>query len=384
VTHRLRNVLATVALVALATGCSMSYQGNAGHTGAYAPTMKLPLTPAWTASFDGPPSYAVVAGGFAFVTAKGPGSGYGTVLHAIDVQTGLDRWSAPLGGTYWWSGIASDTDTVYAVNFNGLLQAFHTSDGTVRWSVQLPGQSSFSSAPTVRDGRVFVGGAGSGGTLYAVDTANGAVLWTASVANGDNSSPAVSDDTVFVSYACNYTYAFAVATGALRWHSSPPCSGGGGKTTVYDAQSDSLYVRDGATGSALQLDASNGAVRHSYPLGTAPAIGAQASYVVHGGTLTSISLANGTINWNMAGDGTLATAPIVVGGDYVLVGATSGKLYAFDATTGATRWSTNVGAAIPGPDEQNVSQPLAGLAQGYGLVFVPTSTGKLIAYKAAP
>jgi len=380
---RFRSVLAVVALAAIAAGCTMTYQGNAGHTGAYPVTMKLPLSQAWTASFDGPPSYAVVAGGLAFVTAKGPGSGYGTVLHAIDVQTGHDRWSAPLGATYWWSALATDADTVYAVNYNGLLQAFRAADGTVRWSIQLPGQYSFSSAPTVRDGRLFVGGAGSGGTLYAVDTTNGALLWTVGVANGDNSSPSVSKDTVFVSYACNFTYAFAVSTGALRWHSTPPCSGGGGKTTVYDEQTDSLFVRDVATGAALQLDASTGAVRHSYLLGTAPAIGAHASYVVHGGTLTSVALSSGLINWNMAGDGTLSTAPIIVG-DYVLVGATSGNLYAFDATSGARRWSTNVGASIPGPDEQNVSQPLAGLAQGYGLVFVPTTTGKLIAYKATP
>ena len=38
-------------------------------------------------------------------------------------------------------------------------------------------------------GIVYVGGAGSGGTLYAVSESAGNVLWTASVQNGDNSSP---------------------------------------------------------------------------------------------------------------------------------------------------------------------------------------------------
>jgi len=34
-------------------------------------------------------------------------------------------------------------------------------------------------------------------------------------------------------------------------------------------------------------------------------------------------------------------------------------------------WSTNVGAGIPGPDEQDVSVPLTGLATSEGLIVVP-------------
>jgi HYR domain/Pentapeptide repeats (8 copies)/PQQ enzyme repeat len=46
-------------------------------------------------------------------------------------------------------------------------------------------------------------------------------------------------------------------------------------------------------------------------------------------------------------------------------------LYALDAATGAVVWSTNVGAAIPAPNEQSVSQPLTGLGAGQGLLVVP-------------
>jgi outer membrane protein assembly factor BamB len=67
------------------------------------------------------------------------------------------------------------------------------------WARQLPGQYAFSSPPTAKDGVVYVSGAGSGGTLYAVDEASGTVLATQPVANGDDSSPALSADAVFVS-----------------------------------------------------------------------------------------------------------------------------------------------------------------------------------------
>jgi hypothetical protein len=54
-------------------------------------------------------------------------------------------------------------------------------------------------------------------------------------------------------------------------------------------------------------------------------------------------------------------------------------LYALDLTDGAVAWSANVGAGIPAPDEQNVSQPLTGLAAGEGLLVVPAGN-LLVAY----
>jgi outer membrane protein assembly factor BamB len=82
--------------------------------------------------------------------------------------------------------------------------------------------------------------------------------------------------------------------------------------------------------------------------------------------------------WTFEGDGSLTTAPIVVNG-FVYVGSTSGRLYAVDPATGQSVWSTDTGLEIQGPDEQNVSQPLTGLAAGQGILAVPAS-GTLIAY----
>jgi fibronectin type 3 domain-containing protein len=47
-------------------------------------------------------------------------------------------------------------------------------------------------------------------------------------------------------------------------------------------------------------------------------------------------------------------------------------LYALNAATGAVAWSTNVGAAIPRPDEHNAVQ-LTGLGAGQGLLVVPAA-----------
>ena len=58
-------------------------------------------------------------------------------------------------------------------------------------------------------------------------------------------------------------------------------------------------------------------------------------------------------------------------GDTVYVGSSSGELYGLNVTSGSVVWSTNVGAAISAPDEQNVAQPLTGLGAGRGLLVVP-------------
>jgi hypothetical protein len=58
------------------------------------------------------------------------------------------------------------------------------------------------------DGVVYVGGAGPGGTLDAIDVATGAPTWTAPVTNGDDRSPAVDEYGVHVSDGCGVTRRF--------------------------------------------------------------------------------------------------------------------------------------------------------------------------------
>jgi cellulose 1,4-beta-cellobiosidase len=101
--------------------------------------------------------------------------------------------------------------------------------------------------------------------------------------------------------------------------------------------------------------------------------------------LTAQDVSTGATRWNFSGDGQLITAPIVLStpsGEFVVEGSSSGMLYALDATTGTVVWSTNMGAAIPGADEQNEVQ-LNGLSAGQGLLVVPAGNA-ITAFGAAP
>jgi outer membrane protein assembly factor BamB len=351
---------------------AVAYQIGASHDGFSGDTTVVPpLAQRWSRDLGGSVSYPLIAGGRVFVTAvTNPGGTYGTTLYALDGATGATLWSQPLVHTYYWSNAAYDAGRVFVVDYDGLMQAFDAATGTRLWSTDLPGQYAFSSPPTAQGGIVYTGGAGSGGTVYAVSQSDGAVLWTQPVSNGDNSSPALSPTSMFVSYACGLVYAFDRVTGDPRWFNNGPCSGGGGKTPVY--HDGLVYARD-FFGNEV-LDADTGALRGSFQADRAPAFAGRTGLFLAGSTLRAMS-GRRTL-WTFSGDGGLITAPIVVQST-VYVGSSSGMLYGLDLRRGRVVWSTNVGAGVSGPDEQNVSQPLAGLGAGQGLLVVPA--GNLLA-----
>src|SRR6185369_15424387 len=155
-----------------------NYQINETHTGSTnSPGLTPPLRPKWSRNFGQEMSYPLIADGKVFVTVRNE-SAYGTVLYALNAADGSTVWSYALSGTYYWSTLCYENGRVFALNFDGLLRAFDGTTGSLVWSRQLPVQYAFSSAPTVFQGVVYVGGAGLGGTAYAVSAENGNVLWT--------------------------------------------------------------------------------------------------------------------------------------------------------------------------------------------------------------
>jgi outer membrane protein assembly factor BamB len=377
-------LVVTIPALADAGRQSVAYQLDPAHDG-YASGVSLapPLSKAWSKTLSGGLSYPLVVGRNVYVSAA---AGNGTDVYALSLTSGSILWEHSIGGSYPWSGIAYDSagtgGRIFVVNSDGLLTALNAGTGTAVWSVQLPGQYSFSSPPTAQNGIVYDGGAGSGGTLYATNESNGALLWSKPVANGDNSSPAVDGSNVYVTYPDNY-YAFDQRTGAPVWHDYLNGYGGGGRTPV--VADGHLYIRDW-TASPLIASAVTGATQGPLASTTVPAIASGTAYEMTGalgsGTLQAVSGDGlGTTRWSFAGDGHLSSAPLVTS-NAVWVGSTSGEIYELSCASGAPRWSTNVGSPIYAPDEQNVSAPLTGLGVGGNTLIVPAGS-TLIAYTSS-
>ena len=348
---------------------SVAYQLDAAHDGDQ-PNETLPIAPTkeWSDTFGSSVSYPLIVGGRVFVTTFGYGEGTaGSELYALDASNGNVIWGPiELGSAS--AGITYNNGLVFAINFGGDLTAFDAATGTVDWGTSFPGVSGFSAPPTVGNGGVYVSG---GGVLFAVDEINGELLWSHEVNGGLDSSPAVSDTGVYVSYSCEQAYDYAPTTGELIWNHQTWCTGGGGRTPVL--HDGDLYIRDD-TGSFAPavLSASTGNQLATFSSTTPPAFDNSLEFTMENGVLTATKASTGTVLWSQTADGSLDSAPIVVGGT-VYVAGSSGIVAAFNESTGVESWSANAGSPITG------GEFLTGLAAGDGLLVVPASD-TLVAY----
>ncbi len=353
---------------------AVAFQINPAHTGAVNfASLAFPTSSKWSVDVGGTPSYALIAQGMVFITVTIANNS--SQLIALDQATGATVWGpvviAGSANAAYEGGKVFVLSSPFAVA--ATMEAFDAATGQLLWSTLLAGQYAFSAAPTAADGFVYTGGAGSGGTLYALNEATGAMAWTQSVQNGDDSAPAVTADGVYVTYPCQ-TYDFRPATGDLIWNDNTGCEGGGGLTPVVANQL--VYapnITSGYNGSIL--NAETGANAASYVADSPAAFTASTGYFLQSGTLRGVTLSNNTVTWSFAGDGQLAGSPIAVN-QYVFIGSSSGNLYALDGSTGHQVWQVTLGAPV---GSGVGSLPMSGLAAGDGLLVVPAGT-KVTAY----
>jgi len=362
---------------------AVTYQINPAHTGAHnTPGLRPPLSILWSVNLQATVSYPLIAGGKIFVLA-GDSTAGNVSLYALDAKTGSTLWGPVVvpNGVYWWAAAAYEKGKVFVVPDSsspfgaGAMFAYEATTGRLLWTSTLETQYLYSSPPTALNGIVYTAGAGEGGTVYAVSEATGNVLWTAGVANGDNSSPVVTNSGVYVSYVCPNVYDFNPKTGNQIWSYSPGCDGGGGNTPVlFEGK---LYVRDAIVFSGYNggvFDATTGALESYFNSAFAPAFAGSTGLYTEADTLTAFSVTSGATTWTAtpSGGDSYSSAPIIVNG-VVYVGTAGGNVVGYLLTTGKQVASIAVGASIQAGDYGNYSSPQSGLAAAGGLLLVPAS-----------
>jgi outer membrane protein assembly factor BamB len=364
---------------------SVTYQVNAQHTGYVDATLGLPLTEAWSVKLGRKNSavgYPVVANGTVVVAVGGAGK-----LVALDATTGTQIWvkgKPGHGHGEGWVGAAYDNGTIFANplytsgRHNIGMFAFDAQSGKQLWAVPIPGEWALSSPPTATAGTVYTGAAGDGGYVYAYAESSGALQWRESIENGDDSSPAVTSQGVYVSYPCQ-TYDFDPATGTQIWHSNRSCDGGGGSTPAL--QDGLLYVGDsgGPRGySGLILNASSGTTAGHFNSYFMPAFAQHRGFFVtdHGSKLRAFDVPSMHRAWSVTlRKDKYATPPIVVGRT-VYVEASDGKLFGYDVQSGRRSVEFSLGY-VP-----RYMGPSAALGFGSNELVVPDGN-KLIAIKGS-
>ena len=352
--------------IAAAAPDAVSSQITPNHAGAITfKSLSFPTASTWSVNVGGTPSYALIADGKVIVTVAVNNN---TQLVALDQATGATVWGPIEISGYATTAYEGGKVFILSATVGGLgtVQSYDIESGTVAWTVSLDADAS--GGLTAFNGLLYTSGAN--GTLFALSEGTGSVVWTASVLNGGFGTPAVTNTGVYVSYPCS-TYDFQPLTGTQIFFTNTGCEGGGGATPV--VANGLVYSPAGnSNGGGEIVDASSGTLMGSYSSTGEPAFSATAGYFLQSGTLNALTSSNNTLLWSFTGDGALTTSPIVVN-QSVIIGSSSGNVYALNAATGQQLWTVNAGGPLQSGNTNS------GLAAGDGLLIVPAGN-QVVAY----
>jgi outer membrane protein assembly factor BamB len=239
-------------------------------------------------------------------------------LYALDIKTGVLKWSYTTG---------SDVSTPAV--FNGVvyvgsdkLYALDARTGALKWSSPMGGGRSID-PPTVANGLVYIGSIDN--HVYALDMTTGALKWNYLITEAFTAPLAVTRQIVYVGSSAAKLYAIDALMGTLKWSysikatsntiSASPVVGNG---IVYVGSND----QNGQATKLYALNATTGKFEWSYDVGGC-------------GIENAPALANGI----------LYIGSVKSDGEYDNCSIYSPNLYALNATTGASIWSTGIGGS---------------------------------------
>jgi outer membrane protein assembly factor BamB len=338
-----------------------AYQADPAHTGAaQGASFAPPLGKRWVRRDLAAPSFPVIAENRVFVTAE---SG----LYALDLESGATVWSRSLKS----NGVAYDDGRVFAVDREGVMQAFAAQTGQVLWTAELPGSSSYVSPPTAYGEFVY---ASTDYTMFGVRQDLGVVAWSRSVTTDAGSVPAVDEQKAYTIGHCVDTTALQRTVGAEVWSYSDDCLGGIGSTPVLHG--GRVYSYSGGRG--VVLDSLTGLLADSFAATLPPAFAGDSGYFVDDMEVFARSESTGLVQWRNPMSERLAVPPLVVG-DHVYTVTDAGKVLALSRASGAVTWEGTLRASGYYSSSSSQEARLPGLAAA-GDRLVVSAKDRVTAY----
>jgi outer membrane protein assembly factor BamB/subtilisin family serine protease len=283
-------------------------------------------------------------------------AGTGFVDEEVAPDTFDELWTASLGATVMFSSPVIADGRVYLTTENGRLHAIDATTGETDWTFATGGTQR--STPAVTDDTVYVGG-GADDALYAIDL-DGELRWTYDT--GDEhlvyATPTVVDGTVFIATGFGqgnggFVHAIDAATGDLEWRGEV-----GSQIFFGPAVADGIAVAASRDDNrVVAFDAASGdelwATTHDETFISLPTIADGTIYLgtstndFTSGSVLALELATGDTVWHTTGHGdTQGNSPVVYG-DLVILGSHShGTVSAYDRATGERVWNHVIGTAV--------------------------------------
>jgi outer membrane protein assembly factor BamB len=298
------------------------------------------------------------------------------------VGSGVLNWS--VNHTYEWTSaptIADGTVYVGGLDDSGVesVFAYNRTDGDLEWQYPTIGSSDVEVAPTYAGGYLYAGA--SDGRVYQLDAATGEFVWAYDA--GDVGGITVVDNVAYVTgenSTDDVLYALDATTREVLWTYGKPSTGYGMSGPAVESgvvyvthDGQGTYAVDAATGTEVWSRAIAGSSSRLH----SPVVEAGVVYVddtTYSSTdarIYALAAADGTTRWSTPAnvDGYTGSSPALA--NDTLYFTADGALRAVNASSGNPRWNTSICTAA------EHSPAYAG-----GVVYVPTTDSAIRAYDA--
>lgn len=274
------------------------------------------------------------------LSEKAPNAISVKVLWSRSVTNGNDGQNLTIGS-------ALQGNTVVTAGYDGHVVAMNLANGNTLWDTNI--DHAISATPGTNSTTVFVGT--KDGELYALDLTTGQIKWHASLSSLILGAPSATDDVVVVQCHDSTVQAFSSDTGKQLWSyqvTSP-------SLTLYSNSSPIIYngnvfvgFDNGQLGTfdlyrgievwqlPIAIPSSTEAVENMVDIDGTPVIDNNILFSTsYHGTLSAVNLANAQVVWMRTNSS--YEAPVVQNNQVFAVDET-GRVLAFDESTGTTLW----------------------------------------------
>ena len=291
----------------------------------------------------------------------------------------------PAFGTAFQIAVAPD-GTFYGgftEDLHGIVRAYRP-DGTLKWERDTGFAANVSSVAVGPDGTPYAVSGVTSDTLYALNIANGTVLWSRSLGNVSLSKLSIgSDGAIYIGIQRNAeTFGELLAyrpDGSLKWKWNPEIPNCGVESTAAIGPGGVVYIQHNCAG-LVSLNEATGA--ENWRLAAtgdpfnSPSVAQDGTIYIGSGDrrFRAINPA-GTQKWNVDVQGFMFYTAQAISADGLTIyrGDNDGIFYAF-TSTGSIKWSYDTGSDAPLSDATLASN---------GLVFFSAQPGTLFALRTA-
>ncbi len=190
------------------------------------------------------------------------------------------------------------------------------------------------STPAISDDVIYVGAYDN--NLYALGADKGTFIWKYPSSDGIASSPHIYQDSIFVGSADGYLYSLQKGSGRLNWrfetggpvYSSPRADF---EHVFFGSDDGNFYAISASTGRKVWQASAHGTVRST------PCVGDDRIYFgTEGGYVFCLDL-SGKIKWQFQAKRSITSSPTLAE-DMVFIGSMDSTVYAVDANSGWALW----------------------------------------------